>query len=189
MRIQPITNQQFKALKINNANNYTSKQLDITDMILAKTQLPQENYNGRSTLEMLEQDYDIDLFADFNQDKKSINLYFAEKAYLNGEVAELPRLTPVGIYDSEENVFDVIDIENSIIELEHGKGKNFFGSVATIAMAVGIVLITALSVFNIAKSKNTNKASETVTTMKNIVVDTLNKAQNDTAKFFEIIKK
>ena len=56
-------------------------------------------------------------------------------------------------------------------------------------MAVGIVLIAALSVFNIAKTKNTNKASETVTTMKNIVVDTLNKAPSDTAKFFEVIKK
>lgn len=189
MRINPVSNQNFKALQINSANEFTKKQTDVLDNIIVKSHLPQENYNERSIIQMLEEDYDINLYADANGDKKSVNIFFAEKSYLNGELSKLQRLTPVGIYDDKEHAFDVIDIENSLIELEHGRGKNFAGSLATMALALGIVLIAALSVFNIAKTKNSNKAIETITNVKNIATDSLDKIQKDIIKFFDAMKK
>lgn len=189
MRIQPISNQQFKALQLNSGAKFSDKQTDLVEDLFIKTQTPLENYSGRNAIKMLEEDFDMNLYIDASGDEKSLNVYFAEKSYLNGELSELQKLTPIGRYDDKENVFDVRDIENSIIELENGKGKNFLGSLATLSLAIGIVLITVLSAINIAKSKNNNKAIETITNVKNLASDSLHKMQNDTIKFFDAVKK
>ena len=189
MRINPISNQNFKAIQINESSEFSKEQTNIAEMIFTKAHLPQENYNGRSIVQMLEQDYAMDIYAEANSDKESVNLYFAEKSYLNGELANLPKLTPIGIYNNDYPYFDITEIENSLIELEQGQGKNFIGSIATVAMAIGVMLIAALSIFNIAKNKNLNKTIETVSTVKNIAADSSNKVQNDTIKFFDAIKK
>ena len=105
-------------------------------------------------------------------------------------MSELSRYTPIGIYDEKENVFDITDIENSIIELEKGYGKNFIGSLATVITALGVVLVTVISVINIAKTtKSADKAKEVIVNTKNVVSDTLQKAQKDTVKFFDVVKK
>ena len=189
MRINPITNQNFKAIQLNSSNRFTKNQTDIAENIFSKANLPQENYNGRSIIQMLEQDYDMDLFIEANKDKESVNLYFSEKSYLNGELEELTRLTPIGVYNDKYSHFDVVEIENSIIELEHGKGKNFIGNLATLAMAIGTLLIVAMSIFTIVKNKNACKTIDSINNKINMSTERLNKAQEGTIKYFDAIKK
>ena len=189
MRINPITNLNFKAIQINSSNIFSREQTDFAENILKTANLPQENYNDRSIVQMLEQDYDMDLFVEANKDKESINLYFSEKTYLNGEQNELTRLTPIGVYNDKYSHFDVAEIENSIIELEHGKGKNFIGNLATLAMAIGTLLIVAMSIFTIVKDKNATKTIDSINNKINMSTERLNKAQEGTIKYFDAIKK
>ena len=190
MRISPIANQNFRALQINNAAHYSSKQADVADDILIKASEPQENYNGRSTIKMLEEDYEMNLYTDPHVDSKSINLYFAEKAYLNGELSELQRLTPIGTYDNDKNSFDISEIENRLIDLENGSHKGFIASLATIVMIIGMTLIPLMGIISLATSKNASKAIDTtVTNVKTTIKDSLNNVKKDTVNFFDAMKK
>lgn len=187
MRISSINNQTFKSFIVNDSGKFSYAQTKVAEDILAKAQVPLENYNQRSTIDMLKEDYDMDLFVDSNADKKSVNLYFAEKSYLNGDLSRLHRLTPVGIYDSKENPFDTDDVESRIIEIENGSHRSFASSLATFIMALGIVLIPTLAIANLIKTKNAEKAVETAVKTKDAVLDSL-KAQKDTLDITKLIK-
>lgn len=188
MRINQIANNSFKSLMISPLNEYSKVQSDVTDDILYKLQMPVENYNGRSTMEMLEEDYKMDLVAHTHGDRQSIILYFAQSAHLKGELDELKTLTPIGIYNNNDNKFEIVDIENRLIDIENGTHRNFFSKLATLVMGLGIVLIPIISLVNLSKTKKMPKI-ENVNQAKEIVVDSLKNVSKDTIDFLKALKK
>ena len=161
MKISAINTQSFKAFHINPKIVYTETQDKIIQDIYEKSGKIEPKYDKTSLLGYLKSEYDMDLFADANSDKKSINLYISEVLPTIGKGSNInnTKLTFIGNYSSGDS-FNTHDVDLEIDRITGKKGTNLVNSISTIVATLGLFLIPVLGVIMLAKDKSASKIEQ-----------------------------
>ena len=176
MRVVPINNQTFKSIYRHENSKFTESQNIVAKDITNKVQMPNDKYGNQSLVELLENEYNIDLCIDSNKDGKSVNLYLAEDVHLK-DYKGLKKLTPVGNYDAI-NTFETGEVIEELDRTTFSKNTGIINTVATILFTLATVLIPVLSITALIKDRKTeqieNVIKHSTDTIKELPKDTLN---------------
>ena len=179
MQVLPIiNNQSFKSLYRHETAIFSKEQELVAKDITEKCSNPDDKYNNRSLIELLENDYEMDLCIDSHSDKKSVSLYLAQKAYVKDN-ENLKTLRPVGKYDySTGDRFETGEVIEELDRMTFSKSSNLVNSIATVLFVLGAIAIPVISIATLIKERKIDKVEnvikQTTDTIKELPKDTLN---------------
>ncbi len=179
MQVLPIINNQtFKSIYRHETATFSKEQELAAKDITEKCTKPDNRYNDRSLIELLETDYEMDLCIDSHSDKKSVSLYLAQKAFVKDN-DKLKTLRPVGKYDySIGDTFEAGEVIEELDRMTFSKSSNIINAVATILFGLGAIAIPVISIATLIKERNIAKVEnvikQTTDTIKELPKDTLN---------------